>query len=276
MCTFVRKFVETASIRDAQIVFVQPNAEYCCSWEEEDDDLTEDKLVVNYSPSDCYYLTYLRNREVWSDITNPIFMTNSGYQNCTCSRDIGYDRNLCDTFVPPNDSSPPETIFRQRKSGRMMMEHSQFELINEDDEDSLEDGGLSSACDKEKLQLVRSASYDDKRTSVLKSSRRVSIMVDELLLKIYGGRERRGSGGTDVNTFEGSEDSSNNNTIFKSKSPLLKKKRSFSGIPEDRCRRWNNMVRSRLMNKCEFFFFFYLSYELFEYQDHKLLKTRKN
>ena len=249
MFTTLRRCAEKACIRDAQIVFVQPNADYYCSWQEEDD-VSDDKLV-NYSPSDCYCLTYLRNREVWSDITRPIFMTNSGYQNCTCSRETNCCGNFYDTFVPKDDLHSSKTLFHQRKSGRTM-EHNQFDFINEDDEEFLENEGLSASRDKDKLQLVRSASYDNNRTSALKPSRRVSILVDELLLKIYGGRERRCSGGTDVNTFEGSEDSSNNNTILKSKSSLLKKKRSFSGIPEDKCRRWNNMVRSRLMNKCKY------------------------
>ena len=177
-----------------------------------------------------------------SNHARPVFMTDSGYESCSCSRDeVNHTKETC------KSGTKDDSYLRQRKTGRVM-EHRQFEFIIEDDEESLEDDTPPNSS-RDKGQLTRSASCNTGRTSAVKPPRRVSVLVDELLLKIYGGRtERRCSGGTDVHTFEGSTDSSNS---FKSNSSLLKKKRSFTGIPEDKCRRWNNMVRTRLMHKCK-------------------------
>lgn len=150
---------------------------------------------------------------------NPVFQTNKGFEICPCGKTT--DNRL-------------QSVTETQETPIAVTE------IQDD----------SKIC-KNEAYVIRSASCDDDYGGSFKrDNRRVSILVDELLLKIYGDRDRKfSSGGTDVrDTVDYSTDSSNGIALNKSNA-LLKKKRSFSGIPEDKCQKWNALIRARLMSK---------------------------
>lgn len=178
--------------------------------------------------------------------TSPIFMTNSGFEYCSCSyfitqklssgnQDLSNDCNLY----------PPE----KNVEGKCVTDDQKTEEIGED-EDILQN---NSEFGTRKNQLGRSASCDNSQNREYEhQGRRVSILVDELLLKIYGDRERKYSTtGTDMNAFDSSSDSLNT-VVYASKCDLLWKKYSYINVPEESSKKWNEMIRTRLMNKCEY------------------------
>ncbi|KAK7603524.1 hypothetical protein V9T40_003523 [Parthenolecanium corni] len=97
---------------------------------------------------------------------------------------------------------------------------------------------------------MRSVSCEDSDAAdcLKNNKRRVSLMVDELLLKIYNSERKFSSAGTTGTDFNGNSSDSSNNLGFKMNS-LLRRKYSFSGISEDKCQKWFDVMRAKLMNK---------------------------
>lgn len=196
--------------------------------------------------------------------TNSIFLTNTGFANCTCTRFQVYKTEIneiqkcnetntdccCTTEILASKIIVGEQVVHAKESGEkcesmVFSNNTNFnKLKTENKEKNLGLPFRSNSCENSSDHNYKS----DKR--------RVSMLVDDLLLKIYGERERKFSScGTDICTFEGSTDSSVN--IVNKSNILLKKKCSFSNVPEERCKKWNDIVRTRLMNKCEYRIFSY-------------------
>lgn len=178
--------------------------------------------------------------------TSPIFMTNSGFEYCTCSNFITQKLSSGNQDLS-NDCNlyPPE----RHVEVKCMTDDQGTEEIGED-RDILQN---NSEFGTRRNQLGRSASCDNSPSGEYEhQGRRVSILVDELLLKIYGDRERKYSTTkTDINAFDSSSDSLNT-VAYASKCDLLWKKYSYIRVPEESSKKWNETIRSRLMNKCEY------------------------
>ncbi len=193
-----------------------------------------------YSVYSLFRSQYRNLRATGESKADPIFLTDSGFANCGCG-DVKIGQALGEEMRKRRQAwsasrNPVQELLM--RSGR------DLELLfpqHHSVEDDRERG-------KNKKIGPRSVSCDADTQGFYKmDGRRVSMLVDELLLKIYGGRERKlSSGGTDIYQNDYSTDSSCNLVC---KSNLLKKKCSFTSIPEDKRKKWLDVMRARLMSK---------------------------
>lgn len=179
---------------------------------------------LSYSPSEVLQ-NHSKFMRTCKSCVNPVFQTNQGFEICPCGKTSLYHREK------DSDESNPQPKFENFEQSAKELKETKVDV-----------------------PITRSSSCDGDYGEGCKKDRRVSILVDELLLKIYGDRDRKFSScGTDVkDTFDYSTDSSNCIVPFNRSNALLKKKRSFSGIPEDKCQRWRALIRARLMSKSKY------------------------
>lgn len=186
--------------------------------------------------------------------SNQIFLTNQGFEQCTCGNYQSYLSNDC---MPINSSTPPENLISKQTDSTENLSLD----VSDDVSDVSLDLNLNKSLAPESVHRyvpIRSVSCEDTdiEDCLKNNKRRVSLMVDELLLKIYNGERKfssTGTTGTD-SYFNGNSSDSSIHHGFKLNS-LLKRKYSFSGIPEDKCQKWFEVMRAKLMSKSKNFVF---------------------
>lgn len=171
--------------------------------------------------------------------SNQIFLTNQGFEQCTC----GIYQSYLQDDSTMSSSAPPGNSKRNQKADTSSS--SEDEVIFDLNKSTVEPIG--------KCIPVRSVSCDDADPgdNFKSDRRRVSLLVDELLLKIYNGERKFSSAGaTTESYFNGNSSDSSNHFGYKLNA-LCRRKYSFSGISEDSCQKWLDVMRAKLINKSE-------------------------
>lgn len=184
--------------------------------------------------------------------SNQIFLTNQGFELCTCGNYQSY--YLSNDSMPINWSTPAENIISNQID---YAENLSLEVSDDSGDVNFDLNSNKSLLPEpvKKYIPMRSVSCEDSDAAdcLKNNKRRVSLMVDELLLKIYNSERKFSSAGTTGTDFNGNSSDSSNNLGFKMNS-LLRRKYSFSGISEDKCQKWFDVMRAKLMNKSKNFF----------------------
>lgn len=187
--------------------------------------------------------------------SNLIFLTNQGFEQCTCGN---YQSYLSSDCMPINSPTPPDNLISNRIDSTENLSLEVSDDISDVNFD-LNSNKLLVPESVHRYAPIRSVSCEDTAVEdcVKNNKRRVSLMVDELLLKIYNGERKFSSAGTTGTDsyFNGNSSDSSNHLGFKLNS-LLKRKYSFSGISEDKCLKWFEVMRAKLMNKSKNFSFY--------------------
>lgn len=223
--------------------FIQPDADFG-----HDVGINESLRNGNYYNESYWKYVPYRNTRANKNHTSccnymsnePIFLTNTGFASCTCS-DFGIHQN----FSTANDTDGDEKMENHLNQMEIKLKVESI-AIRTIEPHATKKLGVSNSGEK---NYLRSTSCDGYPTELKADQRRVSMLVDELLLKIYGNCDRKfSSPGTDTNFLEYSTDSSNNLMPLCKNSYFLREK-SLTDTSEERCSKWNDMIRSRLMKR---------------------------